>query len=340
MSQFVSERLQTKQLCNSNVDQVISEIRTVVLFPEEGTYTVLNERMTKRFMRYNIGDVISLTQDNRTFATKIIFRGSEKECNKKCIDLENDLRKKGAESSYHGSEDDSDDESIVNEPPTKVSRLTEEINKEKLRLKQTLPGANVSALINQRDPFQETTDRRHQPIYTSTPPASEKRSSRPKIEEKQDTDLLKLILEECRKTNVLLQELVNKGDNSTVGQVSNDPADKLNRGDYVLDDGTNLLDVPRVPHKYLKYARNLAKKLWTDEELLNGIIEPQKQSKTGKITLDVRKVGLLKGIAIILKIINHWRYLISLGLIETKEVNNGLHSIIIYIFFLFLIKCF
>ena len=59
-----------------------------------------------------------------------------------------------------------------------------------------------------------------------------------------------------------------------------------------LQNGENLLDIDKGQYP-TKYAIKLAQKLWTDEELKNGIIEP-KNTQSKKDLLDQDRVKLIK----------------------------------------------
>ena len=59
-----------------------------------------------------------------------------------------------------------------------------------------------------------------------------------------------------------------------------------------LPDGTELTEEPRTTLP-TKYAINLAKLLFSNEELMNGIVEPLKENKI-KVTLDQTKVNKIK----------------------------------------------
>ncbi|XP_066932782.1 uncharacterized protein [Clytia hemisphaerica] len=102
-----------------------------------------------------------------------------------------------------------------------------------------------------------------------------------------NSELLTLILSEQRKTNKLLESFLKE-------KKSECHSKELPAGNYVLANGIDLSKIQR-PINAQKYAITLAKEIWTKEELLDGLIDPQ-PGKTKKRKLDGEKVELMRGL--------------------------------------------
>uniref|UniRef100_A0A7M5WZR4 BEN domain-containing protein n=2 Tax=Clytia hemisphaerica TaxID=252671 RepID=A0A7M5WZR4_9CNID len=117
------------------------------------------------------------------------------------------------------------------------------------------------------------------------------------IHQVRTNELLNEMLATQRRTNILLGQLIVKVSEQPLPNanpnLNQTQTALLDENDFVLADGSNLLDVARHNTPTI-YAIALAKAMFTTEELENGMVSPKAGKRKSRTALDPNQVKKIK----------------------------------------------